>query len=163
MEDFIKIIKDIEEDMEGSWDFSTEFKPTYMDYMYIGIECRKLNKFDYARFCYDTAIQWVENEYLNYKLDNAEVFIDENGEEYFSEVFDLDAINKLKSGALSAKANAFICDGVKGKPTLDEYLECMENAIALCNEAIALNNENNEAHSNKNIAISNIEDIKKKL
>ncbi len=156
MEGFIKIIKEIEDDMEGIWNFSKEFQPTYTDFMHIGVECRKLYKFDYARYCYDLAVKWVENEYLNYRFDNAEVFIDENGDEYFSEVYDLNAINKLKSGALSAKANAFICEAVQGKPTLTEYIECMENAIVLCDNAIALNNENEEANSNKNVAISNI-------
>jgi hypothetical protein len=63
----------------------------------------------------------------------------------------------LKSGILSAKSNAYICEGNAGQPTVEEYISCMKKAISICDLAIELWGENEEAISNKNIAISNIE------
>jgi len=158
---FIEILKEIENDMDTQWDWDYKGLPTYLDIMRIGRECRKLNRFHDARWCYDWAIDKEKNDYIDVQM-HTDYFFFKN-EEDFEARGEITKLKELISGALSAKANAYICEGVAGKP-INEYIDCMEKAIEECDKAIELLEENEEAVSNKKIAQSNIElALKEKL
>ena len=167
---FTSIIKEVENETGQSILSSSakDHNPTYSELCLIGSTCRELNKFSYARWCFDRAFECTPKELINHSMDNTmETFIDETtGEEFFNFQINMDNLAHLQSYALSGKANSYIAEGnSKGitETSLNEYIGFMNQAIAICDSAINIYEENEEAFFNKKAALSNIEYAKKQF